>query len=81
MLKQELPDLVISDVEMPRLDGFGLLEAIRKDPELRSLPVVMVTSMDKREHRQRGLDLGADAYMVKQHFDQSALLETIRRLL
>ena len=81
MLKQEQPDLVIADVEMPRLDGFGLLEAIRKDPELRSLPVVMVTSLDKREHRQKGMDLGADAYMVKQHFDQSALLETIRRLL
>jgi len=81
MLRQELPDLVIADVEMPRLDGFGLLEAIRKDPDLRSLPVVMVTSLDKREHRQKGLDLGADAYIVKQHFDQSALLETIRRLL
>lgn len=81
LLRQELPDLVIADVEMPRLDGFGLLEAIRKDPELRSLPVVMVTSLDKREHRQKGLDLGADAYLIKQNFDQSALLETIRRLL
>jgi two-component system chemotaxis sensor kinase CheA len=81
LLRQELPDLVIADVEMPRLDGFGLLEAIRKDAELRALPVIMVTSLDKREHRQKGLDLGADAYIIKQNFDQSALLETIRRLL
>lgn len=81
LLHQELSDLVIADVEMPRLDGFGLLAAIRKDPRLQSLPVIMVTSLDKREHRQKGLDLGADAYIVKQHFDQSALLETIRRLL
>jgi two-component system chemotaxis sensor kinase CheA len=81
LLRQERPDLVIADVEMPRLDGFGLLEAIRKDPELRAVPVIMVTSLDQREHRQRGLDLGADAYIIKQHFDQSALLETIRRLL
>lgn len=81
LLRQELPDLVIADVEMPRLDGFGLLEAIRKDSQLRALPVIMVTSLDKREHRQKGLDLGADAYLIKQHFDQSALLETIRRLL
>lgn len=81
LLRHERPDLVIADVEMPRLDGFGLLEAIRADPELQSVPVIMVTSLDKREHRQRGLDLGADAYIIKQHFDQSALLETIRRLL
>jgi two-component system chemotaxis sensor kinase CheA len=81
LLRQELPDLMIADVEMPRLDGFGLLEAVRQDPQLRSLPVVMVTSLEKREHREKGLALGADAYIVKRHFDQSALLETIRRLL
>jgi two-component system chemotaxis sensor kinase CheA len=81
LLQAEPGDLVIADVEMPRLDGFGLLAAIRKDPRLRSLPVIMVTSLEKREHQEKGLALGADAYIVKRHFDQSTLLETIRRLL
>lgn len=81
LLQQEPGDLVIADVEMPRLDGFGLLAAIRNDARLRTLPVVIVTSLEKREHRERGLALGADAYIVKRHFDQSALLETIHRLL
>jgi len=81
MLQSEPGDLVIADVEMPRMDGFGLLAAIRKDMRLRSLPVIIVTSLEKNEHREKGLALGADAYIVKRHFDQSALLETIERLI
>jgi two-component system chemotaxis sensor kinase CheA len=72
--------LVITDLEMPGLDGIGLTRAIRADPQRRSLPVVVVTSHGSEEDRQRGSAAGADAYMVKQDFDQQALLATVERL-
>lgn len=74
-------DLVVSDVNMPGLDGFGLTAEIRRDAALRQIPVVLVTSLDAREHRERGVAAGADAYIVKGRFDQTQLLETIGRLL
>jgi two-component system chemotaxis sensor kinase CheA len=73
-------DLVVSDVEMPRMDGFDLTAKIRQEPKLRELPVVLVTALDSREDKERGIDVGADAYIVKSSFDQSNLLEVIRRL-
>jgi two-component system chemotaxis sensor kinase CheA len=79
-LKCEPFDLVISDIEMPRMDGFSLLEAIKQDARLSSTPVILVTSRDRPEDRERGLDLGADAYIVKQRFDHQSLLETIRQI-
>jgi len=80
-LHAEKVDLVITDVQMPRMDGFGLLEAMKKDPSLHRIPVVVVTSLDRREDQQRGLELGADAYIVKRKFDQQELLAAIRQIL
>lgn len=73
-------DLVVSDVEMPRMDGFALTERIRQDRKLADLPVVLVTALGSREHRERGVEAGANAYVVKSTFDQSDLLAVIRRL-
>lgn len=73
-------DLIVADVEMPRMDGFALLAAIRNDPILAGIPVVMMTSRDAPDDIQRGLDLGADAYVTKQSFEQGDLLATVRRL-
>jgi len=73
-------DLVLTDVQMPEMDGFELLEAIRADEAHRSLPVVVVTTLGDEASRRRGADAGADAYVVKNEFDQEALLETIERL-
>ena len=80
-LAEEVPDLVLTDVEMPRLDGFGLTEAIRADAGLANLPVVILTSRASDEDRQRGLDAGADAYIVKSAFDETSLLAVVERLL
>jgi two-component system chemotaxis sensor kinase CheA len=78
----EMPDLdlVLTDVQMPEMDGFELLEAIRADDAHASLPVVMVTTLGDDASRKRGAEAGADAYIVKNEFDQEALLETIERL-
>lgn len=80
-LRAERIDLVIADVQMPELDGFGLLASMKEDPALADIPVILVTSLEKREDRARGLALGADAYIVKRKFDQAELLSTIGQLL
>jgi two-component system chemotaxis sensor kinase CheA len=80
-LRAEVPDLVITDVQMPRMDGFELLEAMKKDPRLAHVPVIVVTSMGRREDQERGLTLGANAYVVKRKFDHQDLLDTIRQII
>jgi two-component system chemotaxis sensor kinase CheA len=72
--------LVVTDVEMPEMDGFELTAAIRADPERASLPIVIVTSRGSDDDRRRGIEAGADAYMAKGSFDQTALLEAVERL-
>ncbi|WP_426959316.1 hybrid sensor histidine kinase/response regulator [Muricoccus radiodurans] len=74
-------DLVLADVEMPRLDGFGLLAAMKADPRLAALPVVLMTSRDRPEDVRRGMELGAASYLTKQGFDQDALLATIGQMI
>ena len=73
-------DLVLTDVEMPEMDGFELTEAIRASETHSSTPVVILTSLADDAFRRRGVDAGADAYMVKSSFGQQALLETVERL-
>jgi two-component system chemotaxis sensor kinase CheA len=73
--------LFLVDVEMPGMDGFTFIEHARRDPSLRDIPAVMVTSRGSPEDRQRGLHVGAQAYIVKGEFDQTELLEQIRLLM
>ena len=73
-------DLVVSDVDMPRMNGFVLTEKIRADRKYGELPVILVTALDSPADRERGIDVGANAYIVKSRFDQSNLLEVIQRL-
>ncbi len=73
--------LVVSDIQMPRMDGLELLHAIRADPERASLAVLLVTSLGSDADRRLGAAAGADAYIVKQEFDQQALLEQVDGLL
>jgi two-component system chemotaxis sensor kinase CheA len=72
--------LMLVDVEMPGMDGFALLDRLRADAALRSVPTILVTSRASPEDRSRGMAAGARAYVVKSEFDQAQLLETIKRL-
>lgn len=81
LLKSEKFDLVITDVEMPEMDGFQLTSKIRDDNEVCEMPVILVTSLESREDKERGIDVGASAYIVKSDFQQSNLLEIIKRLI
>jgi two-component system sensor histidine kinase and response regulator WspE len=73
-------DLVITDIDMPRLDGIGLVERIRRDPRLARLPVMIVSYKDRPEDRARGLEAGADYYLAKGAFHDATLLDAVRDL-
>jgi two-component system chemotaxis sensor kinase CheA len=81
VLQSEKVDLVVSDVDMPRMNGFELTETIRKDSRLGDLPIVLVTALETRDDKERGVRTGANAYVLKSSFDQSNLLEIVGRLI
>ncbi len=81
VLAGETFDLVVSDVEMPRMSGFDLTARIRQDARTADIPVILITSLETREDKERGADVGASAYIVKKSFDQSDLLDIIGRLI
>ncbi len=74
-------DLATVDVQMPHMDGFELTARIRADERLSRLPVVLITSLDSAEDKKKGINSGADAYIVKSSFDQTSLLDIIRKLI
>jgi two-component system, chemotaxis family, sensor kinase CheA len=77
----DLPDLIVCDIAMPRLNGLALTQQIKKDDRYRDIPVVLVTSLGSPSDKARGIEVGADAYIVKSSFDQANLLETIEQLI
>jgi len=74
-------DLLLSDVDMPQLNGFELTARVRAETRFQHMPVVLVTSLDTLEDRERGIAAGADAYIIKRQFEQQILLDTIARLI
>lgn len=80
MLRESPFDMVVSDVDMPRMSGFTLTEKIRSDNRLSRMPVVLVTSLDSPEDQKHGLAVGADAYVVKSSFEKDNLLTIIREI-
>lgn len=80
VLQRERIDIVVSDVDMPRMDGFELTAHIRGDPRLSALPVILVTALESAEDKKRGIEVGASAYIVKSQFDESRLLDIVRRV-
>ncbi|HEU0265849.1 MAG TPA: chemotaxis protein CheW, partial [Geobacterales bacterium] len=80
-LGDQLFDLVISDVEMPGLNGFDLCRRLRQLDTFRDVPVMIVSSLSKDEHKRQAIDAGAQAYIVKGEFEQGKLLETVEMLI
>lgn len=74
-------DLLVTDIDMPIMNGFELTSKVRADTRLKDTPVVIVTSRENVEDKRRGIEVGADAYILKKEFDQSSLLNTIKRLI
>ena len=74
-------DLVVSDVQMPIMDGFELTDKIKTSEDYGEIPVIIVTSLANDEDKQKGLDVGADAYIVKGEFETRILLDVVNQLI
>ncbi len=81
ILTEFTPDVIISDVEMPNMNGLELARRVKSHPHTRDIPLILLTSLAKPEQREEGLRAGADAYLVKSQFDQNELLETIQSVM
>lgn len=81
MLSSRTFDAVVSDVQMPLMDGLTLTERIRREPKYTELPIILVTSLATDNDKRRGIEVGANAYIAKPTFDQGLLLDTLRRLI
>jgi chemosensory pili system protein ChpA (sensor histidine kinase/response regulator) len=79
LLQEQVPDIMLLDVEMPRMDGFEVASLVRHDERLKDLPIIMITSRTGDKHRQRALAIGVNEYLGKP-YQESTLLETINNL-
>jgi two-component system chemotaxis sensor kinase CheA len=80
-LAESPSDLILTDVEMPHMDGFELTEAVRAHPSLANIPILILSSRASEADRVRGLDAGADGYIIKSSFDEGSLLAAVNRLI
>jgi two-component system chemotaxis sensor kinase CheA len=80
VLHEQGADVVVTDIEMPRVDGFELTRQIRTSERFHDLPVVLITGLDSQRDKERGVAAGANAYLVKSDFDQRNLIDAIGRL-
>ena len=77
-MKEEKPDLVLLDLILPGIDGFEVLSRVKKDPELSSIPVIILSNLGQRDDVQKGIDLGAADYLIKAHFTPGEIVEKIK---
>ena len=80
-LEAEAPGLVLLDIVLPKLSGFDVLARMRKEPKLASVPVILLTNLGQRDDVLRGLELGADDYLIKAHFLPSEVVDKVKGLL
>jgi two-component system chemotaxis sensor kinase CheA len=81
ILTENKTDLVLTDIQMPEMDGLELARLIKQDPEIQNIPVVIVTSLDSEDEVRKGMEAGAEAYIKKGEFDQKVMLEMLQRLI
>ena len=78
ILEKERPEVIILDLFLPDLDGFTVLQRIKQNPDLKKIPVVLLTNMSEREGKQRGLDMGAKDYLPKTNYSLDEIVEKIK---
>ena len=80
-IKEGKPDLVLLDLILPSIDGFEILTRVRDDPEVSSIPVIILSNLGQREEVEKGLKLGAVDYLIKAHFTPGEIIEKIKNVL
>ena len=81
LAKSEKPDLILLDLILPKLNGFEVLEELKKNPETKDIPVIILTHLEEIEYIQRAIEAGAKGYLVKSNYSLTDLLEKIKKTL
>jgi len=81
MVTKENPDIILLDILMPKMDGFAVLEALKKDKATANIPVILLTNLGQKDDVKRGFEMGADGYLIKAHFMPSEVVEKIKKIL
>ncbi len=81
MAKKEIPDIILLDILMPKMDGFEVLDELKKDPTTQKIPVIVLTNLGQKEDVERGLKGGAADYLIKAHFVPADTVAKIRKVL
>ncbi len=80
-LEKVVPDIILLDIVMPKVDGFSVLKTIKKNSKLDKVPVILLTNLSQKENIERGFELGANSYIIKAHFTPSEVVEKIKEIL
>lgn len=80
-IKEQKPDLILLDIVLPKMDGFEVLRALKRDPLLKNVAVIALTNLGQKEEVEKGLGLGAADYIIKAHFTPTEVVAKIKRLL
>ena len=80
-IKEEKPDLILLDLILPGIDGFEVLSKMKEDPQVSSIPVIILSNLGQKEDVEKGLELGAIDYLIKAHFTPGDIIEKIKKVL
>ncbi|MFZ2190522.1 MAG: response regulator [Candidatus Magasanikiibacteriota bacterium] len=80
-IKKKKPDIVLLDILLPKMDGFVVLQEIKKDPNIKDIPVILLTNLGQKDDVEKGLEMGASDYLIKAHFKPSEVVEKVREIL
>ncbi|MEK7644427.1 MAG: response regulator [Patescibacteria group bacterium] len=80
-VKKKKPDLVLLDILLPKMDGFAVLEALKKDPDVKAIPVILLTNLGQKDDVDKGLSMGAADYLIKAHFKPSETVDKVKKVL
>jgi len=81
LIKEKMPDLVLLDIVLPRMDGFEVLQNLKKDKSLKDILVVALTNLGQKEEVEKGISLGADDYIIKAHFTPTEVVAKVKKML
>lgn len=80
-IKKKKPDVILLDILLPKMDGFAILEALKKDESVKNIPVILLTNLGQKDDVEKGLDMGAVDYLIKAHFKPSEVVQKVREVL
>jgi len=81
MIKEELPDLILLDLILPKLSGFEILKEIKKEKKTKDIPVILLTNLGQKKDVEKGFALGANDYLIKAHFMPSEVVEKVKKMI